>query len=67
MSPLPNTRAREVAAKQPNASHAPSLIALKGEFLPHPQVKRNGAILAALVQVCTSRRVAISNMDFGPG
>ena len=58
-------KAKEVATKQFNASHTPSLIALKEEFFPHSQAKRNDTILTALIRACTSRRVTISNVDFG--
>ena len=59
-------KAKEVATKQFNASHTPSLIALKEEFFPHSQSKRNGTIefLTALIRACTSRRATISNVDF---
>ena len=56
---------KQVANKQFNASHTPSLIALKDEFFPYSPAKRNDTILTALIRACTSRRVAISNMDFG--
>ena len=63
-APIMN-KARDVATKQFNVSHTPSLIALKEEFFPHSQAKRNGTILTALIRACTSRRVTISNVDLG--
>ena len=57
-------KAKEVANKQFNASHAPSRIALKDEFFPHSQAKRNDTILTALIRACTSRRVTISNVAY---
>ena len=58
-------KAREVATRQFNVNHTPSLIALEEEFFPHSQAKRNDTILTALIRACTSRRVTISNVDFG--
>ena len=60
-------KAKEVATKQFNVSHTPSLIALKEECFPHCQAKRNDTILTTLpvIRACTSRRVTISNVDFG--
>ena len=57
---------KQVANKQFNASHTPSLIALKEEFFPHSQAKRNDTILIALIRACTSSMLEESD-DFQCG